>query len=79
MPYDSHRILDEAGGSGLQDSDEATYCLLEDDRLIAEVSVVSDQLLLLPRKKELNANDVFLVIDVKLEAPAHSRYGWVFG
>jgi hypothetical protein len=52
--------------------------MLEDDRLVSEIRVVADQLLLLPRETETNANDVFLVIDVNLDARAHSKWGFIF-
>jgi hypothetical protein len=42
------------------------YCLLQDDRLISEVQVVADQLLLLPGHREAKANDCFAVIHVSL-------------
>lgn len=50
---------DEIGGSSAKDEDEPTYCLLEDDRLISDVRVNADQLLLLPHQAEISANDVF--------------------
>jgi hypothetical protein len=70
---------DEVRGATGQEDEEPIYCLLEDDRLVSEVRVVSDHLLLLPREQQVNANDVFMVIDVKFQTPAHSRYSWVFG
>ncbi len=67
----------EMGGS--QPNPEPIYCLLEDDRLISEVRVNADHLLMLPKEHEVTANDVFLVIEVSLEAPPNSRYEWIFG
>jgi hypothetical protein len=40
--------------------------MLEDDKLISEVRVIADQLLLLPHEREAKANDAFVVIHVKL-------------
>jgi hypothetical protein len=44
------------------------FCLLADDRLISEVRVVADELLLLPNYKQPQANDAFVVIHVRLNA-----------
>ncbi len=62
MPKDAK----EAGGIGPQDDEHPFFCLLENDNLITEVKVTSDQLLLLPHEKTLKANDVFAVIHVRL-------------
>lgn len=43
------------------------YCLMQDDKLVAEIKVTADQLLLLPESRELNANDVFLVVQVRVK------------
>jgi len=76
--FDALRLpknADEMGGMQACDDPDATYCLLEDDRLISEVRVNADQLLLLPHQTEINANDVFLVIDVKMQPqPTWSAY-----
>jgi hypothetical protein len=72
--FDALRIpdsLDEAGGI-LPDADEKPfYCLLSDDRLITEVRVTDDQLLLLPDQRAVKATDVFAVIHVRI----NHRYG----
>jgi hypothetical protein len=75
--FDALRIpsnLAEAGGENSKDGEEPIYCLLEDDRLISEVHITTDHLLMLPHSKEFHANDVFLVIDVKLNVAPHSMY-----
>lgn len=56
-----------------------TFCLLEDDRLVSEVRIATDNLLLLPNAAAINPNDVFLVIDVKLQAPLHGEWAFTFG
>jgi hypothetical protein len=79
--FDAFRLpanLEEAGGKEAANEDGPTYCLLEDDRLISEVRVVTDSLLLLPKETETDPNDVFLVIDVHLEAPVHSQWKFAF-
>jgi hypothetical protein len=67
--FDALRIPDNEGETGHAvpgDDETPLYCLLEDDRLISEVRVNTDQLLQLPHEKELHANDSFLVIHVKI-------------
>lgn len=76
--FDALRLpksLDEMNG---EIQDEPIYCLFEDDRLISEFRIVADHLLLLPRETEANPNDVFLVVDVKLEVRAGSRWQYAF-
>ena len=58
--------LGETGGMGPQEDEDPFFCLLEDDRLISEVRVTTDQLLLLPNQRELKANDAHVIIHVKL-------------
>jgi hypothetical protein len=83
--FDALRLpqnLDEAGGKRGNSDDPPIYCLLEDDKLISEIRIITDHLLLLPSKKEVSPNDVFLVIDVKIQRAAkHAiRMGvWVKG
>ena len=80
--FDALRIpanLAEAGGEKGKDGDEPIYCLLEDDRLISEVRILTDHLLMLPHSKEFHANDVFLVIDVKLNTNPQSQYKFWMG
>jgi hypothetical protein len=79
--FDALRLphnLEEAGGASTA-SEGTTFCLLQDDSLISEIRIVTDRLLLLPKEAEANIHDVFLVIDVKLETPAHGNWAFVFG
>lgn len=62
MPQD----MESVGGSGPSENEKPFFCLLEDDRLISEVRVTSDELLLLPHEREVKANDAFVVIHVRL-------------
>lgn len=65
--FDAVRIPSNLSGTGAVGEDESPfYVLLEDDRLISEVHVTADELLLLPGQRELKANDAFVVIHVKL-------------
>lgn len=77
--FDALRIpkdADERGG--IAPREEPIYCLLEDDRLISEIRIVTDQLLMLPHAQAVKVNDCFLVIDVQLEAPKNSQWVFVF-
>jgi hypothetical protein len=58
-----------------QPDESPFYCLLSDDRLISEVRVNADQLLLLPNKTVVDPTDSFVVIHVKLS----HRYGGAVG
>ena len=75
--FDAMRIpnsLDECGGLPPQEGEDPFYVLLEDDRLISEVSITTDQLLLLPGERTVGViertvgpNHAFAVISVKLK------------
>jgi hypothetical protein len=54
------------------------YCLLEDDKLISDVRVNADQLLGLPDAPEMDKNDVFLVIDVKMQPVFPNKWSALF-
>ena len=56
----------ESGGMGPKEDEDPFFCLLEDDRLISEVKVNTDTMLLLPNKREVRANDAHAIIHVKL-------------
>jgi hypothetical protein len=67
--FDALRVpanLAEAGGVGPQDDETPFFCLLEDDRLISEVKVSADRLLLLPSTAKVKANDAFVVMTVRV-------------
>jgi hypothetical protein len=67
--FDALRIpcdLAEAGGVGPQDDETPFFCLLENDNLISEVRLTTDQLLLLPTERKVRANTCTVVIHVKL-------------
>jgi hypothetical protein len=71
--------LGETGGIGPQQDEEPFFCLLEDDRLISEVRVNTDQLLLLPDHRELKANDAHVIIHVKLNHKHPRTFDNYFG
>jgi hypothetical protein len=62
------KSLVQAGSTGPTDDETPFFCLLEDDRLISEVYVNADQLLLLPNSRAVQANDAFVIIHVTLNA-----------
>lgn len=67
--FDALRIpanRDESGRVAPQEDETPFFCFLEDDRLISEVRVNAEQLLLLPHEKQVRPNDCFVVIHVKL-------------
>lgn len=53
--------------SELVDDGGSHSVLMQDDSLISEISVIGDNLLLLPGSPRIGASDAFLVIDVQLE------------
>lgn len=61
------KTLAEAGGTGPQTDETPFYCLLEDDKLVSEVRVTTDELLMLPKQTSVNPHDAFLVVKVKLK------------
>ena len=75
---DALKVPDTANGLG-SPSGDPIYCLLDDDRLISEIRVVSDQLLLLPKETTVTENDVFLVVSVLVESPASNVWHQAFG
>lgn len=67
--FDALRIPkdgEDTGGANPQEGETPFFCFLEDDRLISEVHVTTDQLLLLPNEREVKANDAFVTIHVKI-------------
>lgn len=79
--FDALRIpknLAEAGGMGPQDDETPFFCLLEDDKLISQISVTTDELLVLPKERAANPNDVFLVVHVKLNPTRVAGQNWAF-
>lgn len=58
----------QCGNRGPEEGETPFFCLLENDRLISEVRVITDQLLLLPEAKEVKANDAFALIHVMITA-----------
>jgi hypothetical protein len=75
--FDALRIpkdTEDTSGASPQDNESPFFCLLEDDRLISEVHVTTDQLLVLPKEREVKANDTFVVIHVKVNHTSGSPF-----
>lgn len=70
--------LAEAGGDGPQTDEDPFFCLLQDDKMISEIKVTTDSLLLLPQERDMKPNDAFLVIHVKLWPTESSGWNWAF-
>lgn len=67
--FDALRLpqnLEEAGGTSPADDEKPFFCLLQDDKMISQVKITADQLLLLPNTRETKANDAFVTIYVRL-------------
>src|ERR1019366_4044124 len=58
IPKD-HEVIDDGG---------THFVLLQDDTLISEVSIVADNLLMLPDRPNVSESDAFAVIDGNLKA-----------
>jgi hypothetical protein len=73
--FDALRIPED---KQLVDDGKTHFVLLHDDKLISEVSITGDNLLMLPGKPEVDSSDAFAVIDVQLEttekAEGHARF-----
>jgi len=80
--FDALRIpnhLDEAAGQGPQNDETPFYCLLSDDKLISGLSVNTGKLLTLPKERDVNQNDAFVVVHVKLQpTPQKFQFGYLF-
>jgi hypothetical protein len=55
----------EADNRRPDEDENPFFCLLENDRLVSEVKVTADHLLLLPNQKEVGSDDAFVVTHVK--------------
>jgi len=75
--FDAMRIpkdAQEIGEAKPAEDENQFFCLLENDNLISEVHVITDQLLVLPNQREVKANDAFAVIHVELNHTGGSPF-----
>ncbi len=80
--FDALRIPDnsgETGGMGPQEDETPFFCFLADDKLITEVRVTTDWLLLLQGEKRPEPNDAFVVIHAKLNHRSARTFDNYFG
>jgi hypothetical protein len=80
--FDALRVpdnLDEIGNNEPKEGETPFYCFIADDKLISSISVTTDQLLLLPHERQLNANDALLIVHIKLRQTRPASYNWAFG
>jgi len=61
--------VQQMGGYTFDSDEDPFFCLLEDDRLVTQVSVTTDRLIM-PQKDADNINDVMLVIHVTVVNPS---------
>jgi len=62
-----------------EEDENPLFCLLEDDRLVSEVTVTTDVMLLLPNTREVKANDAHAIIHVKLNHKNARTFDNYFG
>jgi hypothetical protein len=78
--FDAFRVPNCTGdlGDGPDEGEQPFFVLLQDDKLISDVRVNTDNLLLLPENATPKSRDVFLVIDVKLQPRERMAFTWAF-
>ncbi len=69
----------ETGGTPQLADEDPLFCLLEDDGLISEVKVSTDQLLMLPNTRRLRADDAYAVIKVRVNHKNARTFDNYFG
>lgn len=80
--FDALRIARERnelpkGAAPLPD-ESPFFCLLENDDLVSEISIVTGQLLRLPEGQPIDKHQVYLQLTVQLNPVQQSRWSWVF-
>lgn len=78
--FDALRVPDSTAGLGgsPEEGEDPFFALLQDDCLVSEVRVSTDNLRMLPQQKAVNAKDAFLVIGVKLKTTERTAHNWAF-
>lgn len=80
--FDALRLpqsLKEADNMGPQDNETPFFCLLADDKLVSQVSIDANQLLILPDQQTIDPNDAFLVVHVQLNHEPPRTFDNIFG
>jgi hypothetical protein len=78
--FDALRVPETTAGLGSvpEAGEDPFFVLMQDDCLVSEVRVNTDNLLLLPQNVAPSAKDAFLVIDVKLSPTQKTAKSWAF-
>ena len=77
--FDAFRVPSRSEGLDTPlDGEDPFFVFLQDDKLICDISVTTDNILLLPDSARANSRDVFLVIHVKLKPKERSAFSWAF-
>jgi hypothetical protein len=78
--FDALRVPETTDGLGgnPQEGEDPFFVFLQDDCLISEIRLSTDNLLMLPNHKAPDAKDAFLVIDVRLKPVEPSPRGSFF-
>jgi hypothetical protein len=78
--FDALRVPETTAGLGQrpEDGEDPFFVLLQDDSLISEIRVNTDNLLMLPQQRALTPKDAFLVIDVKLKPTERNPKSWAY-
>lgn len=77
--FDALRVPSSVNGLGNpKNGEDPFFVLLEDDKLISEIRVNTDNILLLPNKARAYSRDVFLVINVKVTPTERTAYSIAF-
>lgn len=74
MPEQKQEILGAEPGEG----EDPFHVLLQDDDLIADVRLTTDQLLSIPRAQQYESNFATMIVRVKLQTSAPGPLNWAF-
>jgi len=80
--FDALRIPESAAETGNavpEPDDDPLFVLLQDDGLISEVKVSTDQLLMLPNQRQVRSDDAHVIIHVRLNHRNARTFGNYFG
>ena len=78
--FDAFRVPDKKGKLKCDpaEGEDPFFVLLQDDKLISEVRIDTDNILLLPDNAKPNSKDVFLVINVRLVPKERKAFTWAY-
>jgi hypothetical protein len=78
--FDALGIPETTNGLGglPEQGEDPFFVLLQDDSLVSDIRVNTDNLLMLPKSTTIDAKDAFLVIGVTLKATEQNERNWPF-